>query len=123
MSSASVYKCRAKFGGMDASMISEMKNIAAENGRLTRMYAEMTMQNDLLKEAAREKALRPSQRREMAMNVGGVRITLACRVFEISERAIDTVGNAHVQLNPHQTSGVRRSLKAQTNVSSAAPSS
>ena len=125
MSSESVYKRRAKFGGMDASMISEMKNIAAENGRLTRMYAEMSMQNDLLKEAAREKALRPSQRQEMAMNVvtrRGVRITLACRVFEISELAIDTVGNAHVQLNPHKTSGARRSLKAQTNLSSAAPS-
>ena len=28
MSSASFYKWRAKFGGMDASMISEMKDIA-----------------------------------------------------------------------------------------------
>ena len=55
MSSESVYKRRAKFGGMDASMISEMKNIAAENGRLTRMYAEMSMQNDLLKAALGKK--------------------------------------------------------------------
>ncbi len=41
----------------------------------------------------------------MAMNVvtrRGVRITLACRVFEISEPAIDTVGHAHVQLKPSQ---------------------
>ena len=41
----------------------------------------------------------------MAMNVvtrRGVRITLACRVFENSEPAIDTVGNAHVQLKPSQ---------------------
>ena len=62
----------------------------------------------------------------MAMNVvtrRGVRITLACRVFEISEPAIDSVGNAHVQLNPHKTSGAKGSSKAQTNVSSAAPSS
>ena len=55
MSSANFYKCRAKFGCMDASMIFEMKNIAAENGRLTRMYAEMSMQNDLLKEALGKK--------------------------------------------------------------------
>ena len=47
MSSASFYKFRAKFAGMDASMISEIRNIAEENGRLTRMYAEMSMQNDL----------------------------------------------------------------------------
>ena len=46
--SASFYKWRAKFGGMDASLISEMKDMAEENRRLKRMYAEMSMQNDLL---------------------------------------------------------------------------
>ena len=51
MSSASFYKWRAKFGGMDASMVSQMKTMADENRRLNRMYAEMSMQNDLLKEA------------------------------------------------------------------------
>ena len=51
MSNASFYKWRAKFGGMDASMISELKAMAEENRRLKRMYAEMSMQNDLLKEA------------------------------------------------------------------------
>ena len=40
MSSASFYKWRAKFGGMDASMISQMKNIEAENRRLKEMFAE-----------------------------------------------------------------------------------
>ncbi len=48
MSNASFYKGRAKFGGMDASMISELKAMAEENRRLKRMYAEMSMQNDLL---------------------------------------------------------------------------
>ncbi len=55
MSSASFYKWRAKFGGMDASMISELKAVAEENRRLKRMYAEMSMQNDLLKEALGKK--------------------------------------------------------------------
>lgn len=55
MSNASFYKWRAKFGGMDASMISELKAIADENRRLKRMYAEMSMQNDLLKEALGKK--------------------------------------------------------------------
>lgn len=55
MSNASFYKWRAKFGGMDASMISELKAMADENGRLKRMYAEMSMQNDLLKEALGKK--------------------------------------------------------------------
>ena len=55
MSSAIFYKWRAKFGGMDASMVSQMKTTADENRRLKRMYAEMSMQNDLLKEALGKK--------------------------------------------------------------------
>ena len=55
MSSASFYKWRSKYGGMDASMVSEMKAMADENRRLKRMYAEMSMQNDLLKEALGKK--------------------------------------------------------------------
>ena len=55
MRSASFYKWRAKFAGMDASMVSEMKAMAEENRRLKRMHAEMSMQNDLLKEALGKK--------------------------------------------------------------------
>ena len=55
MSNASFYIWRAKFGGMDASMMSDMKTMAEENRRLKRMYAEMSMQNDLLKEALGKK--------------------------------------------------------------------
>jgi putative transposase len=40
MSSASFYKWRARFGGMDASLISEMKDTAEENRRLKRISAE-----------------------------------------------------------------------------------
>ena len=55
MSSASFYKWRSKYGGMDASMVTEMKAMADENRRLKRMYAEMSMQNDLLTEALGKK--------------------------------------------------------------------
>ena len=55
MSSASFYKWRAKFGGMDASMISQMKTIEDENRRLKKMFAELSMQNELLKEALGKK--------------------------------------------------------------------
>ncbi len=55
MSSASFYNWRAKFGGMDASLITEMKDMAEQNRRLKKMYVEMSMQNDLLKEALGKK--------------------------------------------------------------------
>ncbi len=51
MSAASFYKWRSKYGGMDATMISQMKALEDENRRLKKMYAEMSMQAELLKEA------------------------------------------------------------------------
>ena len=55
MSNASFYKWRSKYGGMDASMISQMKALEDENRRLKKMYAEMSMQTELLKEALGKK--------------------------------------------------------------------
>ena len=51
MSSASIYNWRSKYGGMDASLISQMKAIGDENKSLKKMFAELSMQNELLKEA------------------------------------------------------------------------
>ena len=55
MSNASFYKWRAKYGGMDASMIAQTKAIEEENRRLKKMFAELSMQNELLKEALGKK--------------------------------------------------------------------
>ena len=44
ISSASFYKWRAKYGGMDTSMMSQMKALEDENRRLKRMYADLSMQ-------------------------------------------------------------------------------
>jgi putative transposase len=55
MSSASFYKWRSKYGGMDASLISQLKAIDDENKRLKKMFAELSMQNELLKEALGKK--------------------------------------------------------------------
>ena len=55
MSNASFYKWRSKYSGMDASMISQMKALEDENRRLKKMYAEMSMQAELLKEALGKK--------------------------------------------------------------------
>ena len=55
ISSATFYKWRSKYGGMDASMISDMKVMEDENRRLKKMYAELSMQNELLKEALGKK--------------------------------------------------------------------
>jgi putative transposase len=60
MSNASFYKWRAKYGGMDASMINQMKAMEDENRRVKRMYADLSMQADLLKEALGKCMVRPA---------------------------------------------------------------
>ncbi len=50
MSSASFYRWPAKFGGMDASLISEMKQLDDENKRLKRMLADAMLDNVALKD-------------------------------------------------------------------------
>jgi putative transposase len=55
MSSASYYKWRTKFGGMDASLISRLKELERENARLKRMYTDALLDADILKEAMAKK--------------------------------------------------------------------
>ena len=55
MSSASFYKWRSRYGGMDASLMARITEFDEENKRLKKMYAEKSMQNDLLKEALGKK--------------------------------------------------------------------
>lgn len=51
MSSATFYKWRAKYGGMDASLMKEMKELRAENARLKKMYAEERLKAQIRQEA------------------------------------------------------------------------
>ena len=51
MSNATFYKWRAKFGGMDASLMKRMKELEAENKRLKKMYAEERLKAEISQEA------------------------------------------------------------------------
>ena len=55
MSSASFYKWRAKYGGMDASMMSRLKELEDENRRLKKMYAEERLKSEIVQEAMAKK--------------------------------------------------------------------
>ena len=55
MSSAAFYKWRSKYGGMDASMMSRMKELEQENGRLKRMYADVQLKYEAVQEALAKK--------------------------------------------------------------------
>lgn len=51
MSSATFYKWRSRFGGMDASMMSRLKELEDENRRLKKMYAEERLKAEIIQEA------------------------------------------------------------------------
>ena len=55
MSSATFYKWRAKYGGMDTSMIARLKELEAENSRLKKMYADERLKAMIVQEALTKK--------------------------------------------------------------------
>ena len=55
ISSATFYKWRAKFGGMDASLMTRMKELEDENRRLKKMYAEEKLKAEIIAEAMQKK--------------------------------------------------------------------
>ncbi len=55
MSAASFYKWRAKYGGMDASLMARMKELKEENRRLKKMYAEERLKAEIIQEAMAKK--------------------------------------------------------------------
>ena len=55
ISAATFYKWRAKYGGMDTSMMARMKELEAENARLKKMYIEEKLKAEILNEALTKK--------------------------------------------------------------------
>ena len=55
ISSATFYKWRAKFGGMDASLMARMKELEQENQRLRKMYVEEKLKAEIVSEAHEKK--------------------------------------------------------------------
>jgi putative transposase len=88
ISSATFYKWLSKYGGMDVSMMSRMKELEEENRRLKKMYLEEKLNAEIVSEALEKKVVRPSRRREMAKKAvtdRGVCIRAVCEAFRISE--------------------------------------
>ena len=54
VSAATFYKWKAKYGGMDTSMMKRLRELEEENLRLKRMYANAAMDNEILKETLKK---------------------------------------------------------------------
>ncbi|MEN9760646.1 MAG: hypothetical protein RI906_472 [Pseudomonadota bacterium] len=55
ISTATFYKWRAKYGGMDVSMMSRLKELEEENRRLKKMYLEEKLKVEIVAEALEKK--------------------------------------------------------------------
>ena len=92
ISTATFYKWRSKFGGMDTSMMARMKELEVENARLKKMYAEEQLKAEILNDALTKKwcglMLPPCAVVRLPKGVvaeRGLSVRLACVIFSVSE--------------------------------------
>ncbi|PRY25910.1 putative transposase [Spirosoma oryzae] len=55
ISEATFYNWKQKYGGMQVAEIKRLKDLEDENRRLKKMYAELSLEHEVVKEALRKK--------------------------------------------------------------------
>ena len=55
ISPATYYKWKSKYGGLSASELKRIKELELENSRLKKMYADLSLENDALKDLISKK--------------------------------------------------------------------
>lgn len=55
ISQPTYYNWKSKYGGMSVSELKRVKELEAEHSKLKRMYADLAMENDALKELIEKK--------------------------------------------------------------------
>lgn len=55
ISSATYYNWKSKYGGMDASDVKRLKELEDENARLKKMYANLSLEHEAVKDLIEKK--------------------------------------------------------------------
>ena len=55
ITTAAFYKWRQRYGGMEASEVKKMKELQDENARLKKMFADLSLVHEALKDAVAKK--------------------------------------------------------------------
>jgi putative transposase len=55
ISDATYYKWKSKYGGLSVSDLKRLRELETENRRLKKMYADLSLENDALKELLTKK--------------------------------------------------------------------
>ena len=62
ISRATFYNWKAKYGGMESSDVKRLKELEEEHARLKRMYAELSMDHNILKDMISKKGWGPANK-------------------------------------------------------------
>ena len=55
ISQATYYKWKSRYGGLEASQLSRLRELEAENAKLKRMYADIALENVAMKDVINRK--------------------------------------------------------------------
>ena len=62
ISKATFYNWKSKYGGMEASDVKRLKELEDENARLKRMYANLSLDHEILKDVILKKGWGPASK-------------------------------------------------------------
>jgi putative transposase len=71
ISSASYYKWKAKYGGLDASELKRIKELEAQLSEFKQIVADLTLENKAMKGADHKQILPPARKREAVDYLAG----------------------------------------------------
>src|SRR5262249_58443886 len=95
ISSATFYKWKAKYGGLEVSDAKRLKALEDENAKLKKLLAEAMLDNAMLKDVASKKMVTPAVRREAVVHLRAA--------YEVSERRACSALGADQTPIPYRT--------------------
>ncbi|WP_100211354.1 IS3 family transposase [Tenacibaculum maritimum] len=85
VSSATFYKWRSKYAGMNVKELKRLKELEEENRKLKQMYATLALDHQMAKEIIEKKPLKPCVKRSLSIDLSHYGISRACRVLKMSK--------------------------------------
>lgn len=86
ISDATFYNRKSKYGGMEASDVKRMKELEEENARLKKMYANLAMDNEILRDLFTKKRLGPATKRQLSEEIvleRKIPVSRACKLLSL----------------------------------------
>ncbi|MCF2521145.1 IS3 family transposase [Dyadobacter sp. CY351] len=86
ISEATFYNWKSRYGGMEASDVKRLKDLEEENSRLKKMFADLSLDNQILKEPVRKKGLGSAAKRELTEEIvreHNIAVSRACKIVNL----------------------------------------